>query len=258
MFPRGGSEKPDAEAQSYDTNQTYDSSSAIEARNSRFYQPANPAPLGLCAFALTTFVLSLINIQARDVKTPNIVVGLGKLVIHMYLIVALAYGGLAQFAAGMWEFASGNTFGAVAFTSYGSFWISFGAIFIPFFHIAAAYTSEVEFTNAIGHYLTGSTCLFHYLTKGWAIFTGLMTIGTVRTSLANFTLFFVLMIAFILLASGYYRGANEGLIKAGGWFGLGAAFLAWYNAMSQIWKIGNSFVMLPVIRFPWAEGRRGH
>jgi uncharacterized protein len=70
------------------------------------------------------------------------------------LMVALAYGGLAQFCAGMWEFACGNTFGALAFTSYGAFWISFATLFIPFFGIAAAYDADPsEFTNALGHYL---------------------------------------------------------------------------------------------------------
>lgn len=107
---------------------------------------ANPAPLGLCAFALTTFVLSAINMGARDITEPNIVVGL-----------AFAYGGLVQLLAGMWyvsptrlissypyspgrianisslhrEMAVGNTFGATALSSYGGFWISFAVILTP-------------------------------------------------------------------------------------------------------------------------------
>jgi len=68
-------------------------------------------------------------------------------------MTALAYGGLAQFMAGMWEFACGNTFGALAFSSYGGFWISFAAIFIPFFDIASAYSNVAELHNALGHYL---------------------------------------------------------------------------------------------------------
>jgi succinate-acetate transporter protein len=77
---------------------------------------ANPAPLGLSAFALTTFVLSLVNCEARGVSIPNIVVGL-----------AYFYGGLAQLVAGMFEIAVGNTFGAVALGSYGGFWGSWAA-----------------------------------------------------------------------------------------------------------------------------------
>src|SRR5947209_12829266 len=76
--------------------------------------PANPAPLGLAGFGITTFVLSMMN--ANLVSDTNLPVVLG---------LAIAYGGLAQLLAGMWEFRTGNTFGAVAFTSYGAFWISF-------------------------------------------------------------------------------------------------------------------------------------
>src|SRR4051812_49511812 len=76
----------------------------------------DPAPLGLAAFALTTFVLSMFNSGLVSEKGVPVVLGL-----------ALAYGGLAQLLAGMWEFRTGNTFGAVAFTSYGAFWLSFWA-----------------------------------------------------------------------------------------------------------------------------------
>src|SRR3954464_11352104 len=82
---------------------------------------ADPAPLGLAAFALTTFVLSFFNAGLVDSAGEPIVFGL-----------ALAYGGLAQLLAGMWEFRTGNTFGATAFTSYGAFWLSFWA-FVTFF-----------------------------------------------------------------------------------------------------------------------------
>jgi uncharacterized protein len=75
------------------------------------------------------------------------------------LTIALAYGGLAQFTAGMWEFACGNTFGALAFSSYGAFWISFACIFIPFFDIAAAYPDPSELNAALGHYLI---CIFSH------------------------------------------------------------------------------------------------
>src|SRR4051794_24607940 len=82
---------------------------------------ADPGPLGLAAFALTTFVLSMFNAKLVGSGGEPVVYGL-----------ALAYGGLAQLLAGMWEFKTGNTFGAVAFTSYGAFWISFWA-FVTFF-----------------------------------------------------------------------------------------------------------------------------
>src|SRR5215470_6220068 len=81
---------------------------------------ANPGPLGLSAFALTTFVLSAAN--AGLFKGSAIVLGL-----------ALFYGGLTQFCAGMWEFRTGNVFGATAFSSYGGFWISLGFALLPLF-----------------------------------------------------------------------------------------------------------------------------
>jgi succinate-acetate transporter protein len=74
--------------------------------------------------------------------------------------IALAYGGLAQFCAGMWEFACGNTFGALAFTSYGAFWISFACIFIPFFNVEGAYSTKGELHAALGHYLICMSPLF--------------------------------------------------------------------------------------------------
>src|SRR5690348_2318537 len=85
------------------------------------WTPADPAPLGLAAFALTTFVLSMFNADLVSKAGEPVVLGL-----------ALGYGGIAQILAGMWEFRTGNTFGAVAFTSFGAFWISFWA-FVTFF-----------------------------------------------------------------------------------------------------------------------------
>src|ERR1700726_1117051 len=84
------------------------------------WTPADPGPLGLAAFAGTTFVLSLVN--AGLVGDKHLV---GGGLLPLVAALALAYGGLAQLLAGLWEFRTGNTFGAVAFTSFGAFWISF-------------------------------------------------------------------------------------------------------------------------------------
>lgn len=83
---------------------------------------ANPAPLGLAAFGLTTFVLSMYNagVGVGYGGATNVVVGL-----------ALFYGGFVQLLAGMWEFRTGNTFGATAFSSYGAFWLSYATLFVP-------------------------------------------------------------------------------------------------------------------------------
>ena len=173
-------------------------------------------------------------------------------------MTALAYGGLAQFCAGMWEFASGNTFGAVAFSSYGAFWVSYACILIPFFNIAAAYENPDEFFAALGNYFI---CIFYKsqgVAKlvGWFIFTGFLTVATIRSSIAFFGLFFTFTMNFMFLAIGYYKGANENFIKAGGGSGLATALFGWYNAVAALWNKGNSFITLPVGQFPWAE--KGH
>lgn len=194
----------------------------------------DPAPLGLSAFALTTSVLSLINMQSRSVTDPNIAVGL-----------AFGYGGIASFIAGMWDFALGNTFGALVFTSYGGFWISFATIYIPWFNIANAsgyVDNPEEFMAAVGHYLIY-----------WAIFTFILTIATIRSSVTNFSLFLTLGFTFLTLAIGHYRGGDEDWLHAGGVFGLISASLGWYLVCAGIWNKGNSYITLPVGQFPWAE-----
>jgi len=207
---------------------------------------ANPAPLGLSAFALTTFVLSLINVGTREIGEPNLV-----------MAIAFGYGGLVQLLAGMWEMAVGNTFGATALSSYGGFWISFGIILTPGgFEIISALggpTSKI-FLDSFGLYL-----------MGWFIFTFLLVICTLRSTVAFFLLFFTLDMTFMLLGIGYLRNTadatgaystNTSCIKAGGAFGIMAAFLAWYNALAGIADSTNSFFVIPVVHFPWSEKGR--
>ena len=94
------------------------------------------------------------------------------------------------------------------------------------------------------------------LTSGWSIFTWLLVIGTLRSSIAFFGLFFTLAMAFLMLAVGYYKGEDVNYLKAGGYFGIFAALFAWYNAAAGIWNPGNSWVTLPLGQFPWAEKGR--
>jgi len=182
----------------------------------------NPAPLGLCAFALTTFVLSCHN--AGIVTAPNIVVGL-----------ALFYGGIAQLLAGMWEFKACNTFGATAFSSYGAFWLSLGVIFIPGFGIPAAYATAGDLDNALAIYLLS-----------WTIFTGIMLIASHRTTGGLVALFFFLFVTFLLLTAGAF-GASKTANVAGGAFGIITAFIAWYNALSGLLTPETSHFTLPVV-----------
>jgi uncharacterized protein len=183
------------------------------------WKPADPGPLGLAAFALTTFVLSMFNAGLVSHAGEPVVLGL-----------ALAYGGIAQVLAGMWEFRTGNTFGAVAFTSFGGFWLSFWA-FVTFFagdipaeHVAAA----------LGLYLVA-----------WGIFTAYMFVASLRTTVAVAVVFLLLAVTFFLLGIG---NANEsdGLIEAGGWFGLATAVAAWYASFAAVTNSTFGRTVLPV------------
>lgn len=204
---------------------------------------ANPAPLGLSAFALTTFVLSLINLGTRGITGPSLVIG-----------AAFAYGGLVQLLAGMWEMAVGNTFGATALSSYGGFWISVAIILTPGgFSIIESLTaedgSEIAFLDSFGIFL-----------MGWFIFTFLLLLCTLRSTVAFFLLFFTLDMAFLMLGIGYLLNSsgapNTGCIRAGGAFGILAAFIAWYNALAGIADPSNSFFLIPVAHFPWSDKGR--
>jgi succinate-acetate transporter protein len=125
--------------------------------------------------------------------------------------------------------AVGNTFGATALSSYGGFWISFAIVLTPGgFQIEDAYvTAGQSFDYAFGFFLFG-----------WFIFTFILLLCTLRSTVAFFLLFFFLDMAFLLLAIGYIVGGgaatNVKCIKAGGYFALFAAFAAWYNALAGI------------------------
>lgn len=191
---------------------------------------ANPSPLGLSAFALTTFVLSLINVEARGVSIPNIVVGL-----------AFFYGGAIQLIAGMFEIAIGNAFGGVGLSSYGGFWCSWAAIYIESFGIASAYDNEEEFRYAVGIFLLG-----------WFIFTFFLMLLTLKSTVAFFSIFFFLQLTFLLLAIAEFKG-SVGVKKAAGVFGLITAFAAWYNAYAGIANSQNSYLTVKALPLPDLE-----
>ncbi|HLJ35440.1 MAG TPA: acetate uptake transporter [Ktedonobacteraceae bacterium] len=164
---------------------------------------ANPAPLGLSAFALTTFVLSAANAQLFPLADVTVLVG-----------VAFFYGGLAQMLAGMWEFKAGNTFGATAFTSYGAFWIAVAAV--------------VQFKLA-----GPGTAGFGWFLLGWTIFTGMMFLGTLRSNLALLGVFGFLFLAYLALTIGDLGSSTTWNI-IGGWLGIITAIVAWYTALAGV------------------------
>lgn len=176
--------------------------------HSPLWTPADPAPLGLSAFALTTFVLSMMNANFVNFnKGLPVVLGL-----------TLAYGGIAQFMAGMWEFRRENTFGAVAFSSYGAFWISF--FFLIQFNLASIAPDEVN--SALGLYLWA-----------WGIFTAWMFVASLRTTGAVACTVLLLAVTFIVLGIGN-AGGNQSIIHIGGYVGLVTAVVAWYTAMAAV------------------------
>jgi uncharacterized protein len=181
---------------------------------------ADPGPLGLAAFALTTFVLSMFNADLVSEGGEPVVFGL-----------ALAYGGLAQLLAGMWEFRTGNTFGAVAFSSYGAFWLSFWA-YVQFY---AADVPKADAGHAVGLYLIA-----------WGIFTTYMFVASLRTTAAVATVFILLAITFFLLGIGD-AGAHPNITKAGGWFGLATAAAAWYASFAAVVNSTFGRTVLPVM-----------
>ncbi len=168
---------------------------------------ADPAPLGLAAFALTTFLLSMANAGFMPASAEPIVFG-----------VALAYGGIAQMLAGMWEFRKGNVFGATVFTSYGAFWLSFWA-YVTFF--AASVPAE-EHGTAAGWFLIA-----------WAIFTTLMLAASLRTTAVLAGLFAVVTVTLFLLGIGNLS-ASPGLITLGGILGIAASAIAWYLCLAGV------------------------
>jgi succinate-acetate transporter protein len=169
---------------------------------------ADPAPLGLAAFALTTFVLSFVNAGLVPASVEPVVFGL-----------ALAYGGAAQFAAGLWEFAKGNTFGATAFTSYGAFWLSFWWLTA---HLADYKIPASDVGKGVGLYLIA-----------WGIFTAYMTVAATRVSGAVLAVFVLLTLTFFLLGIGDWSG-TEGLSKLGGYVGILTALAAWYASFAGV------------------------
>ncbi|MGW2572643.1 acetate uptake transporter [Streptomyces sp. NPDC001537] len=179
---------------------------------------ADAGPLGLGAFALTTFVLSVFN---ADLITD-------KKLAAVVLPLALFYGGLAQLLAGMWEFRKGNTFAATAFASFGSFWLAY-----------AAYAKFVAGTLPVStaHQATGLFLL------AWAVFTVYMTIAATRTTGAVLAVFVTLSATFIVLCIGEFAQSPD-TTKAGGWLGLVTAACAWYASFAGV---TNSTYQRPVV-----------
>jgi succinate-acetate transporter protein len=191
----------------------------------------DPAPLGLAAFALTTFIFSLLN---AGIISPG--EGPENAIVNLYLPLALFYGGLAQLLAGLFEFRNKNTFGLTGFVSYGAFWISLATlnIFARQFGIAPERLAEAQ----------------GWFFLGWTIFTAIMLVAAFGLNVGLIVTFVLLLITFVLLTIGDLQGGPEGpgatWVILGGYVGLLTAIAAWYVAAADVINDTMGRTVLPV------------
>jgi uncharacterized protein len=185
---------------------------------------ANPAALGLAGFALTTFVLSTHN--AFPNQAPDLT----------WVGLAFFYGGLAQFCAGMWEFRTGNTFGATAFSTYGAFWMALATFVLL---VLGGKVPAADISKDLGWFLLA-----------FFIFNSYMMLWSLRVNVAVFGVFITLEITELLLFIGAFNGsaAGSGLTAIGGWMGIVTAIVAWYTSAAVV---VNSMAPRPIL----PEGR---
>ncbi len=184
---------------------------------------ADPAPLGLAGFALTTFLLSGHNASF----IPDVI----------WIGPALFYGGLVQLLAGMWEFRNRNVFGATAFSTYGGFWLGLG-IFVVLIS-----------TTALGKGITDVDSGLAWFLLAFAIFNTYMLLWSMRVSGAVFVVFLTLEITEILLVIGFFNLAHGGTpwwLHAGGWAGIVTAAAAWYASAAGVVNGMSPTPVLPV------------
>jgi succinate-acetate transporter protein len=199
---------------------------------------ADPAPLGLAAFALTTFILSGHNASF----IPDLI----------WVGPALFYGGLVQLLAGMWEFRNRNVFGSTAFSTYGGFWMALG-IFVTFAvlskNFAAAFAANKgDLPNALAWFLLA-----------FAIFNFYMLLWSTRVNAAVFGVFLTLQITEVLLVIGFFLEAsgrapeNNWWLHAGGWAGIVTAAVAWYTSAAGVVNGMSPRPVVPVGSPFWGE-----
>lgn len=172
---------------------------------------ADPVPIGLAGFAMTTFVLSAVNSGFFG----------GQTALPVVLGLTAFYGGLVQLLAGMWAFRKGETFPALAFSSYGGFWLSY------FFLVQFIVPS-----GAIPASVAGSATALYLI--GWAIFTFYMTIAALRTSAAVLWVFITLTATYVLLVLAELGVAAGTLLPIGGYVGITCAVTAWYVSFAHV------------------------
>jgi hypothetical protein len=186
---------------------------------------ADPAPLGLAAFALTTFLLSAANAGWMSKASGN-----------AWLGYAFAYGGFCQLLAGMWEFRNKNVFGATAFASYGGFWIGLG-LWAQL--VAPSVIGKPAFNHDLG-----------WILLAFAIFNTYMLLMSTQVTLAVFGVFLTLEITEIVLLVGGFlnQGFGHGATEVGGYIGIVTALVAWYTSAAGVANGLPGPIKLPVGR----------
>ena len=179
---------------------------------------ANPAPLGLLGFGMTTVLLNLHNAGFYELNA-------------MILAMGICYGGIAQVIAGIMEWKKGNTFATTAFISYGFFWLSLVVLIVlPKLNLAAP---------------TDETSKAAYLAM-WGLFTAVMFLGTFRINRALQVVFGTLTILFFLLAIGDFTNASAGFRHFTGFEGLVCGFAAIYTGLAQVLNELAGKIVLPL------------
>lgn len=206
----------------------------VEERVVTAGKAADPAPLGLAAFALTTFLLSGHNANFM----PDVI----------WLGPALFYGGFAQLLAGMWEFKNRNVFGATAFSTYGAFWLSLGGFVI------------LISVTKLGTGLDVLSSLAWFL-LAFLIFNSYMLFWSLRINIAVFVVFLTLEITELLLVIGFFReahGHGDHIVHLGGWIGIVTAAAAWYASAAALGRDmpeGGVFPVGPALSSKMGMGR---
>jgi uncharacterized protein len=183
-------------------------------------QFGDPAPLGLAALGITLMIFSMFTSGLLARSGEPVVLGM-----------AIAYGGVVQLLAGMWEVRRGNSFGATAFASFGAFWVSFWLL-------------EQFFIGQVPPGERGSALGLYFV--AWAIFSALLWVASTRTTAVTSAMLALLTVSFLLLGIGE-AGTHAEIVKVGGWFGLAAAAAALYGALAGVVNGTYARTLLPLV-----------
>ncbi|KAK0183768.1 Gpr1 family protein [Armillaria mellea] len=198
---------------------------------------AKPCALGLFSFASTMIILSTYNVWTGFLDGRNVIIGM-----------AIFFGGATQLLAGMWEFPHGNTYGGTIFSSYGAFWMSYAAIYIPSFGILDAYNNNDDLDDEL------NTALAMYFFS-WMIISIIFLITSIRRSISFTVLFICLSLTYMFFAlselssSPYGNNKSDQLGRLGGVFGIAAASIAYYVGLTELLASEVKAIPLPTLEW---------